>query len=894
MSNLIPSSIEEMAGIYTGNESNLEDEIQLEDFFRKEPGYDPSRPFVTTKTGGLMAFYVMDGVDPEPLSNEQIDQACAAIKRASDNFGVSQIDHRWKGGQWEILNIYRRRRGVTPKIKPPTVKNAATEFLSEVYNEFWSQRNTLVDELVWVIGFNPKLSGSLDQWKATLPDYYNELYDSKQVALAGMLRRKLKAWEEDILSFSILRPPTQFGLRPLGEAEVYQLLFGLVNRTEEEPPRYKPGRPLHRQVAYSRRDNTGNYYKVEGQYCNVLTFKDAPDETMGYGMRILQDRCDFPFTLVHCWNSVDPAEMQKFINFQMMFATSLAKTNKTVAAWKEEADEYQHSITVDSSAPFTWKTSIIVLGQSLSEMRDRSSRLSSYLKQLSGAQPMEESPKTRKLAEVGSLPGNQFMNLRPNHCTSVNIGDMSFAFRFGLGAKDPHLLFGDRRGGCWGYNLYSPALPSWNKVILGLPGCGKSVLMNHDLMALAMHDSQIYVCDEGNSYGPIFEYFAEENPGDVAVMRFAGGDFQFNPFPLVWAIEEKERQIADGTYKMPIGDGEILPCPVEMAQEIFGNWLEVLLGDGKPFTAEQRNKLDIALKGKKAGSGFFNSYEVFCRSYLESCKVEDGYKLEPPQPLSQLLQYVRTEAAEFEHALEYWTRQPQKKYFDSGYDSVSSAQKIYFELSGLEQSKHVAKPFVAALMMTVWRRFTNPRFIHQPKAFKIDEAWAYVCDPTFAGPIDRMQRTARKFGGEITLASQKPQDLDNPQLRGIIETCTQAFLYPGFASDVFLREQLGFNDHQVDLYQSLQSDDRTRETLYWNRLGMTKVGVFEVEPHWYWLVTTSADDKVLRGKFRKSFPDRRQQIEALCKACDGKTIVSKSYRVSKVREYAKKHGIALA
>ena len=112
-------------------------------------------------------------------------------------------------------------------------------------------------------------------------------------------------------------------------------------------------------------------------------------------------------------------------------------------------------------------------------------------------------------------------------------------------------------------------------------GPGKSVMLQSFLLGNAAYPSQGYVIDRGNSFGPLFELLSRESPEEVAVMRFQGGAFQFNPLPLVWALEEKARQIAAGTYQMALEDGTRVPCPVADAKVFFEAWLEGLVGQGE-------------------------------------------------------------------------------------------------------------------------------------------------------------------------------------------------------------------------------------------------------------------------------------------------------------------------
>ena len=58
------------------------------------------------------------------------------------------------------------------------------------------------------------------------------------------------------------------------------------------------------------------------------------------------------------------------------------------------------------------------------------------------------------------------------------------------------------------------------------------MLMNAFLLGNANFDSQGYVLDKGNSFGPVFELLAAEMPEDVAVMRLARRGLSVQPFSV--------------------------------------------------------------------------------------------------------------------------------------------------------------------------------------------------------------------------------------------------------------------------------------------------------------------------------------------------------------------------
>ena len=872
---------------------NLEDQILPLDFFRLEYGYDPEKPLVVCKDGGLMCIYEMAGLDPEPISERELDYASNAIRRAVESFAASGLEPRWKGGTFEVQQYYLRQKKGAPVLEKPHRKSEVLEYLSDKLHEFWEKRVTFDDRLFWVVKFYPKFKDR--EWlRLRSPRQKVVLYQKALDYQAEMLRRHLKIFEENVNAFSVQRPRMGFGLKPLTEEGAYKFIFQMVNKRTDDPAPFTPTKTLLSQIAYSSRiDVPGRNFAVNDRPAKILTWKNPPQHSMPNTFARFQKNCQFPFMLCQIFKSVDFADQSAWLKRNMSFGTAIASTNRGAREWVEEATEYENTISSEGGHPFNWYFSVFLDGANLAELQDHESKMSSQMKVIFQAEPLEESSH-RLLAELSMIPGNGVLNQRRNVVTSKNVGQLATIYRLGDGDARPHMLFGDRKNGVFAYSVFTPREPSWNKAVLGLPGSGKTVLIGQILRSVLAHPCQIYVIDKGNSYGPFFEFLKTESPELVSVQRYAGGDFQFNPLPLVWALQEKARQEADGTYHAVMSDGSYLPCPVEAAREFFEGWVSGLIaGDRAMLTPTEKNRLDRALKGSDASGngGFLRNYEMQCRTYIKT--LAEGREIEPPQPLTDFLTFIRNEAPDFEDTIELWTRGKRGKIFDSGKDTLSQAKYCYFELEGIQGDPLLAAPFVSALMGSIWAQVTDPRNLRERKVIVIDEAWSFLSHPAFASSIDLMFRTIRKYNGFVVLATQTPQDIMKGKARELLQCMSEQFIYPGFSEPVYFKEDLLMGQHQIDLHTSLRQDAQRREVLYWTKSGLTRVLDVVLAPEDYWVVTTNAIDKDLRNIFSAYYGSLRAGLEKLVEACGGATIPHEDTRIMRVRAFAERHGITL-
>lgn len=881
---IIPETLDGLTGFWT-RETNLENEIYLMDFFRTETQYSHEWPLVATKNGGLMAFFKMEGLDPEPFGIQEHEAVSGAIRRAIETFTNDHVEDEFLGGNWEVVNYWDRLETTPQKLRHPARDSEAIRYLVDSTNDFWSKRKVYEDRITWAIQFLPKYHQA-DMWKLRSPAANIRLLRASLERQAQFVRRKCRIFQEAVMAYQTPAPRLTMKVRPMNENEVKEFCYYRVNHTRAGNTKVDPDLTLLQQVCFSSRNNTQRVYQVNEQPLSILTWKYPPKGSWGNLFKDFSDRCHFPFSMVQVFSSEDGRAVQRRLNRNKGPAMALSGKSRSAKAWLEEAEEYQDSLLLDGAAPFSWKFSMVVTGEDQTQFEERLGKLLSWAKTMNGGEPMEEGRESRVIAELATIPGNTWANARLNICTSKNVGDLAMVYKLGRGDARPHLLFGDRNGGIYSLDLFTSALPSWNCAVLGKPGSGKSVLMNLEVLGVSTEPFQCYILDEGNSYHSLVEFYAEDMPGEVTTMRIRGGDFKFNPLPIVWALKERQRQMAEGTHRMII-EGEMLPDPVEAAEQFFENWLEVLLGGGNPLPQDIKNRLDRALKGKDENSpSFFLDFRQVCQDWIE--KEEQGINLPLPQPLTLLQTFVNNQVPELSGALEIWTRGERGKFFDSGEDSISSARMVYFELTGIKDDPLLTRPFVAALMGTMWRRICDPKRLHERKAIILDEAWRWISDPVFSRVVEEIARTIRKFSGFLVLSTQTTDDLNNPDAVKLLKTMAHQFIYPGFTDENYFKKILQLSDNQIELHESLETNEKKHEALYWNATGLVRALDVVLAPVTYWFSTSNAKDKVFRSALTK-IGGLRFAMETLATACEFRVIGSEDLRIAKVTEYLKQN-----
>ena len=219
----LPKTVREVEAGWGKDNSSLECELLLHDFFRREEGYSTEHPLILCRDGGLMALYSMDGLDPETMDEDGLEGSSAAIRRAIDVLNPMNQEGEWRHGVWEVQNIWTRSLGAAPTLAQPTRDSAALRYLVNASNNYWQQRVVFEDSILWVFRYLPRFREKNPlTWRVwRLRDSTDEAVVKLEILQeqARMFRRTMRVVEENLIAFSVRRPKMGFGFRALSELE---------------------------------------------------------------------------------------------------------------------------------------------------------------------------------------------------------------------------------------------------------------------------------------------------------------------------------------------------------------------------------------------------------------------------------------------------------------------------------------------------------------------------------------------------------------------------------------------------------------------------------------------------------------------------------------------------
>jgi len=395
-------------------------------------------------------------------------------------------------------------------------------------------------------------------------------------------------------------------------------------------------------------------------------------------------------------------------------------------------------------------------------------------------------------AFLAAVPGNYAFNVRYLYLLNTNYADLSFLFTLHSGDVRNHQLRNEylavletNHGTPYFLNLHYR--DTAHTMILGRTGSGKSFLLNFLITNLQKYNPCTFIFDLGGSFESLTRLFG----GSCLRVGLESAEFSINPFCLP---------------------------PAKANLDFLTLFVKVLLG-GK--AAEIDPSTERAL------------YE----------QIENLYSLDPA--LRTLGVLANTLPRHLSDAVSKWIRGGQFGFlFDNAKDSVSFSRFQCFDFQQMSRHPELLEPLLFYILHRANEAITNRELASTFKAFFIDEAWVFLCNPSIRQYVTEALKTWRKHNAAMILSTQSLDELKRSELLDIIvESCaTKIFLAnPDMDQDLY-RRQFHLNDTEVEWISTLipkrQFLIKTPE--------LAKVANLNVDRRSYWLYTNDPYDNQKR------------------------------------------------
>lgn len=340
-----------------------------------------------------------------------------------------------------------------------------------------------------------------------------------------------------------------------------------------------------------------------------------------------------------------------------------------------------------------------------------------------------------------ALPGNAVELKNYDWFLTTCDAALCFFFKESLPKDEPSdflVRFTDRQGVPVGIDvsdlpMRTGRINNRNKFLLGGSGTGKSFCMNSLLEQYLLYNMDVIIVDVGHSYSGLCAYYngkyityTEENP--ITMNPFAMPANEYN-------IEKKDFLITLVALLWKGADG--LLSNVE--RDVLSNVVSAYYVKNFQWEDPELN---------------FNTFYEFALEKIPQIKKEESIPFE--------LDEFRYVLKKFYKGGEY-----QAILNEAADQSLFSERFIVYEIDNVSNNK-ILLPIVTLIIMDIFIQKMRHRK-HQRKAIILEEAWKALASPIMANFLLYLNKTVRKFWGEIIEVTQELGDiLGNPIVKDAI------------------------------------------------------------------------------------------------------------------------------
>jgi conjugation system TraG family ATPase len=341
-----------------------------------------------------------------------------------------------------------------------------------------------------------------------------------------------------------------------------------------------------------------------------------------------------------------------------------------------------------------------------------------------------------------ALPGNGVELQGYDWFLTTSDAALCFFFKEALPSDEPSdflIRFTDRQGIPIAIDpcdlpMRTNRISNRNRFVCGSSGTGKSFLVNAIVEQYLLYNMDVVIVDVGHSYSGLCDYYggkyitySEQKP--ITMNPFAISEAEYN-------LEKKENLVTLVALLWKGANGSISTVERDIITGVISSY----------YAAYFQGKLDIALS--------FNSFYDFAIGKIPEIKSEERVPFD--------LDEFRYVLKKFAYGGEYGTilNEPADA-------SLFNERFIVYEIDNVQDNK-VLFPIVTLIIMDVFLQKMRHRQ-GQRKALILEEAWKALTSPMMAGFMLYLNKTVRKFWGEIMEVTQSLDDvLGNPILKDAI------------------------------------------------------------------------------------------------------------------------------
>jgi conjugation system TraG family ATPase len=326
--------------------------------------------------------------------------------------------------------------------------------------------------------------------------------------------------------------------------------------------------------------------------------------------------------------------------------------------------------------------------------------------------------------------------------------------------------------------MLSNRINNRNKLIVGPSGSGKSVCVNAIVEQYLLYNMDVVIVDVGHSYSGLNAFL-----GARYITYKEGKPITMNPFVIgegEYNIEMKDFLITLISLLWKGAEGQISAVERDVIAQVISSYYATYFS---PLGYQDEDNCVIELS--------FNAFYEFALSRIPDIKEQERIPFDLDEFRFVLKKFYR--GGEYDTILN-----------ETADASLFSEQFIVFEIDSVQNNK-ILFPIITLIIMNLFIQKMRFR-THQRKALILEECWKAIGSPLMANFLLYLNKTVRKFWGEVIEVTQSLSDvLGNPILKECIISESDT---------VILLDQSKFKDNYQEIARLLSLTEAEQKKIF--------------------------------------------------------------------------------
>ncbi len=452
---------------------------------------------------------------------------------------------------------------------------------------------------------------------------------------------------------------------------------------------------------------------------------------------------------------IESLQTQRRLTFSMVYGKQTGVSDLESEAKFQDLEELLSQLVKSGEKVFHFGLNILLRSESEDELEDQVSQALMLLRDLDGAEGLEETIASFDIFKNFSFP-NARVQERTKRIKTSNLADILPVYGPWNGHQEPKVILRSRMGNIFKFNPFSSELTNPNQIISGSSGSGKSFLTNLLLIQKLKENPQIFIVDIGGSYKKVCDNLS----GQYIPLGLDTG-ISINPFDLA-------------------------PNEQSPSNEKIKFLLALIESMTKEETESNLKKLE--------------------KSEIEQAILEIYNENNSPtlsQLKDKLLKHSETSLNRIGKILKSWCgNTPYGRFLDNKTNVDIHRDTVCFDLKGLELYSDLQSSCLLMISDLVVRKSQLNK--SRMKYLVFDECWSLL-QGEGANFIGSIFRTCRKYFMSCIAISQNIDDFAKSSASSAImsNSSIKWLLIQRGSDKERLKEVLDLNDNEISLISSL-------------------------------------------------------------------------------------------